>query len=345
MAPIVRPTPRAWRAGWSEPASTPSRCRSSIRRRSCASRRSRSVGSSRSRTPASGCPRSSTWRCRTIGSRCARGSSTGRAGIYACDPTPPRRCRWPRCPVGRGLPLTSTRRRVSRSPAARERSPPPWRPGSPHRACPSVRPSSRSSPSALVTRTDRSNPAHTGPGYSDIALVANHPFALDLIETIEAQGLSLQQFHPEYADGQFELSIAPRDPVAAADAAMVLRQTVRAVARRHGWIDVVRATRRSRHRERLAPAPQPLGRGAQPALRRGGARGDGSPRGGVHGGHPAIAARLWSRSRRRRSPATCGSSRITGRARCSAGVSRTARPRSGSSRGPRRRPRARRTSR
>ena len=79
-------------------------------------------------------------------------------------------------------------------------------------------------------------PAHTGPGYSDIALVANHPFALDVIEMFEAQGLSLQQFHPEYADGQFELSIAPRDPVAAADAAMVVRQTVRAVARRHGWI-------------------------------------------------------------------------------------------------------------
>jgi glutamine synthetase len=78
-------------------------------------------------------------------------------------------------------------------------------------------------------------PAHEGPGYSDIALVANHDFALDLIGTIEAQGLGLQQFHPEYADGQFEMSIAPRDPVAAADAAMVVRQTVRAVARRHGW--------------------------------------------------------------------------------------------------------------
>jgi glutamine synthetase len=79
-------------------------------------------------------------------------------------------------------------------------------------------------------------PAHTGPGYSDIALVANHGFALDLITTIEAQGLGLQQFHPEYADGQFEVSIAPREPVAAADAAMVLRQTVRAVAQRHGWL-------------------------------------------------------------------------------------------------------------
>jgi len=79
-------------------------------------------------------------------------------------------------------------------------------------------------------------PAHTGPGYSDIALVANHDFAHDLVTAFEAQGLELQQFHPEYADGQFELSIAPRAPVAAADAAMISRQTIRAIARRHGWI-------------------------------------------------------------------------------------------------------------
>ena len=78
-------------------------------------------------------------------------------------------------------------------------------------------------------------PAHRGPGYSDIALVANQGFALDLITASEEQGLGLQQFHPEYADGQFEMSISPREPVAAADAAMVLRQTVRAVAARHGW--------------------------------------------------------------------------------------------------------------
>jgi glutamine synthetase len=77
-------------------------------------------------------------------------------------------------------------------------------------------------------------PAHRGPGYSDIALVENHPFALELITALEAQGLGLQQFHPEYADGQFELSIAPRDPVAAADASILIRQVVRSVASRHG---------------------------------------------------------------------------------------------------------------
>jgi glutamine synthetase len=79
-------------------------------------------------------------------------------------------------------------------------------------------------------------PAHEGPGYSDIALVRNHAFALDLLTTMEAQGLDLQQLHPEYADGQFEMSIGPREPAAAADAAMLVRQTARAVAGRHGLV-------------------------------------------------------------------------------------------------------------
>jgi glutamine synthetase len=77
-------------------------------------------------------------------------------------------------------------------------------------------------------------PAHDGPGYSDIALVRNSGLLLDLVDAVEAQGLELEQVHPEYADGQFELSIAPSDPVGAADASMIARQTVRAVAQRHG---------------------------------------------------------------------------------------------------------------
>jgi glutamine synthetase len=77
-------------------------------------------------------------------------------------------------------------------------------------------------------------PAHDGPGYSDIALVRNAGFLLDLVDAMEAQGLDLQLVHPEYANGQFELSVAPADPVAAADGSMVVRQTVRAVAQRHG---------------------------------------------------------------------------------------------------------------
>ncbi len=78
-------------------------------------------------------------------------------------------------------------------------------------------------------------PAHRGPGYSDIVLVQHHDLALDLIRALEHEGLALQQFHPEYTEGQFEISIAPRDPVAMADAVLLVKQTVRAVGRRYGW--------------------------------------------------------------------------------------------------------------
>jgi glutamine synthetase len=42
------------------------------------------------------------------------------------------------------------------------------------------------------------------------------------------------QVHPEYAPGQLELSVAAESPVAAADTAVLVRSTIRAVAARHG---------------------------------------------------------------------------------------------------------------
>lgn len=78
-------------------------------------------------------------------------------------------------------------------------------------------------------------PAHRGPGYSDVVLVQHHDLALDLIRAYQAQGLDVQQFHPEYTDGQFEASVAPRDPMMAADLVGLMKQTTRAVAGRYGW--------------------------------------------------------------------------------------------------------------
>ena len=75
---------------------------------------------------------------------------------------------------------------------------------------------------------------HRGPGYSPIALFAAEEFSVDLVEAFEAQGMDVEQFHPEYADGQFEVSIRHRDPVAAADTVVLLRLTVHRMARRHG---------------------------------------------------------------------------------------------------------------
>jgi glutamine synthetase len=77
-------------------------------------------------------------------------------------------------------------------------------------------------------------PAHRGPAYSAIVLAEVSDFARDLIVALEDEGVEVLQFHPEYATGQLEISIAPRDAVSAADENVLLRQTIRGVAARYG---------------------------------------------------------------------------------------------------------------
>ncbi len=78
------------------------------------------------------------------------------------------------------------------------------------------------------------SPAHTGPGYSTTALALLDGFLLDLVSALEVAGIEVEQFHPEYAPGQFEVSIAARDPLAAADDLVFVRTQMRFAARRHG---------------------------------------------------------------------------------------------------------------
>jgi glutamine synthetase len=73
-----------------------------------------------------------------------------------------------------------------------------------------------------------------GPAYGMVRVVELSHYLASLTEALGAQGVDLLQLHPEYAPGQFELSTAPTDPVAAADAAVLVRETVRAVSQRHG---------------------------------------------------------------------------------------------------------------
>ncbi|GGW10274.1 glutamine synthetase [Streptomyces capoamus] len=77
-------------------------------------------------------------------------------------------------------------------------------------------------------------PAVSGPAYGAIRQVELSDYGADLLAACAAQGLDVDQLHPEYAPGQFEISVGARDPVAAADRSVLVRQTVRAVARRHG---------------------------------------------------------------------------------------------------------------
>jgi glutamine synthetase len=77
-------------------------------------------------------------------------------------------------------------------------------------------------------------PAATGPAYGATRQVELSHFGADLLAMCAAQGVDVDQFHPEYAAGQFEISTGALDPVAAADRSVLVRHTIRAVARRHG---------------------------------------------------------------------------------------------------------------
>ena len=77
-------------------------------------------------------------------------------------------------------------------------------------------------------------PACAGPGYGMTRLVELSDYCREVHTALAAEGLPVLQVHPEYAAGQFEVSVAPADPVAAADAAVLTRETIRAVSTRHG---------------------------------------------------------------------------------------------------------------
>ncbi|MFJ4466359.1 glutamine synthetase family protein [Streptomyces sp. NPDC089424] len=77
-------------------------------------------------------------------------------------------------------------------------------------------------------------PAVSGPAYGATRQVELSDLTADLLAACAAQGMDVEQVHPEYAAGQFEVSVRALDPVAAADRSVLLRQTIRAVAARHG---------------------------------------------------------------------------------------------------------------
>lgn len=58
----------------------------------------------------------------------------------------------------------------------------------------------------------------------------------DVVDTLESQGLQLEQYHTEVGHGQQELSISHADALRAADNHIIYRETVRNVAWNHGWL-------------------------------------------------------------------------------------------------------------
>src|SRR5205823_633018 len=77
-------------------------------------------------------------------------------------------------------------------------------------------------------------PACTGPAYGMTRLVELSDYVRELLVVLEEQGVPVDQFHPEYAAGQLELSVAAADPVGAADRVVLVKETIRAVSQQHG---------------------------------------------------------------------------------------------------------------
>ncbi|WP_173079529.1 glutamine synthetase family protein [Phytohabitans rumicis] len=78
-------------------------------------------------------------------------------------------------------------------------------------------------------------PATTGPAYGMSRVVELSAYADAVLAALAAEDVPVEQFHPEYAPGQLELSVAPADPVTAADRNVLVRQTIRAVSASFGY--------------------------------------------------------------------------------------------------------------
>jgi glutamine synthetase len=82
--------------------------------------------------------------------------------------------------------------------------------------------------------SDDFTPGVVGPGYSMSRLTGLSDYCRDVLKALRDQRVEVEQFHPEYAAGQFELSVAAENPVAAADTSVLVRSTIRAVGRSYG---------------------------------------------------------------------------------------------------------------
>lgn len=70
--------------------------------------------------------------------------------------------------------------------------------------------------------------------YGVTGLLDQEAFAVDFLAAANHAGLGIEQLHSEYGPHQFEVSLVPAGPVAAADAVVLAKLVVGRVARRHG---------------------------------------------------------------------------------------------------------------
>ncbi|MDL4821160.1 glutamine synthetase family protein [Actinomadura opuntiae] len=87
---------------------------------------------------------------------------------------------------------------------------------------------------AVSSTAGEFTPACHGPAYGMTRVSELAGYLRALLTALERTGVSVDQLHPEYAAGQYEVSVAAEDPVGAADTAVLVRETIRAVTLEHG---------------------------------------------------------------------------------------------------------------
>ncbi|BBU22733.1 glutamine synthetase family protein [Mycobacterium xenopi] len=70
--------------------------------------------------------------------------------------------------------------------------------------------------------------------YGLAGVLEHEAFVRDVVAMATAAGVGIEQLHPEYGANQFEISLTPHTPVAAADQLVLTRIIIGRVARRHG---------------------------------------------------------------------------------------------------------------
>jgi glutamine synthetase len=70
--------------------------------------------------------------------------------------------------------------------------------------------------------------------YGLVGVLEHEAFLRDVTATATAAGVGIEQLHPEYGPNQFEISLTPQPPVAAADQLVLTRIIIGRMARRYG---------------------------------------------------------------------------------------------------------------
>jgi len=90
---------------------------------------------------------------------------------------------------------------------------------------------------SLATQVDAQFvPVDSGLCFSTIAMTAAQDYANELAAALEAQEIVLEQYYTELGHGQQEISIRHRPALQAADEQLLVRETIRGVAARHGLV-------------------------------------------------------------------------------------------------------------